>query len=58
MSIRYRDHWTIRRENNGPFTYSYVHDDYDGAPDGNDNRCGCTKSIAEAQEEIDEIEES
>jgi hypothetical protein len=34
--------------------YSFVHMDYDGAPDGNDNRCGCAQSIADAKQQIDE----
>lgn len=34
--------------------WSFVHEDYDGAPDGNDNRCGCAQSIADAKAQIDE----
>lgn len=34
--------------------YSFVHMDYDGAPDGNDNRCGDAQSIADAKAQIDE----
>jgi hypothetical protein len=36
------------------YGFSYSHDDYDGAPDANDNRCGVTGSLAEAKERIDE----
>lgn len=34
--------------------WSFVHEDYDGAPDGNDNRCGDAQSIADAKFQIDE----
>jgi hypothetical protein len=34
--------------------WSFVHEDYDGAPDGNDNRCGFAQSIADAKFNIDE----
>ena len=35
--------------------YTYAAEDYDGAEDGNDNRCGHTPDISEAKAEIDEI---
>ncbi len=34
--------------------YSYVHDDYDGSPDGNDNRCGFEKTIEDCKRAIDD----
>ena len=34
--------------------WSFVHRDYDGAPDGSDNRCGDAQSIADAKAQIDE----
>lgn len=38
------------------FQYAYCHDDYDGAPDANDNRCGHASSVEKAKEQIDECE--
>lgn len=35
------------------YNYIYIHDDYDGAKDARDNRCGYTKTIEEAKAEID-----
>lgn len=37
-------------------SYEYVHDDYDGAEDAEDDRCGYAKSIEQAKELIDEYE--
>ncbi len=37
--------------------YSFVHMDYDGAPDSNDRRCGTAQTIVEAKQLIDELEE-
>lgn len=34
--------------------YTYCHDDYDGAPDANDGRCGYAASIEACKVEIDE----
>jgi hypothetical protein len=34
--------------------WSFVHEDYDGAPDSNDNRCGFAQSVADAKSQIDE----
>lgn len=34
--------------------WHYVHKDYDGAPDGNDNRCGHAPSLEDAKAEIDD----
>lgn len=41
----------------GPqFAYTFSHDDFDGAPDADDNRFGYAASIEEAKAEIDEME--
>jgi hypothetical protein len=37
--------------------YEFVHDSYDGAPDSNDKRCGRARSLQEAMEQIDELED-
>jgi hypothetical protein len=37
-------------------SYAYVHDDYDGAKDARDSRCGHAHSVEEAKQEIDEYE--
>ena len=36
------------------FDWQWHHDDFDGAPDGNDNRCGASASIEAAEAAIDE----
>ena len=36
--------------------YAYSHDDYDGAEDANDSRCGHARSIEHAKQQIDEWE--
>jgi hypothetical protein len=41
----------------GPCKYEYVHDDYDGADDANDNRAGYARTVDEAKQQIDEYEE-
>jgi hypothetical protein len=38
------------------FAYQYVHDDFDGAEDANDHRCGHAPTIDECKAEIDEYE--
>ena len=56
--IWYRDKWRIYLHDNiGPHKWDFVHDDYDGAPDGNDNRYGHADSIEEAHRLIDALEE-
>ncbi len=35
--------------------FEFAHKDYDGAPDGNDNRCGHGDTIEECRELIDEL---
>jgi len=37
--------------------YDVVHDDYDGAPDGDDSRYFTAASVADAMATIDELEE-
>lgn len=34
------------------FDWEYWHDDYDGAPDANDHRCGFCKTEADCRKEI------
>jgi len=41
----------------GGYAYEYVHDDYDGAPDANDNRHGFAKTLDEAKYECDALDE-
>jgi hypothetical protein len=36
--------------------WHFVHDDYDGAPDGNDRRHGDAPSVEDAKRQIDDIE--
>lgn len=36
--------------------WAFVHDDYDGAPDGHDTRFGHASSLEECKAMIDEIE--
>lgn len=37
--------------------FQFWHDDYDGAPDANDNRCGTAATLDAAKAEIDMLEE-
>lgn len=37
--------------------YTFVHDDYDGAPNAGDHRCGFAESIEACKAVIDEIED-
>lgn len=37
--------------------YQFWHDDYDGAPDSGDTRCGSAPSVGEARSMIREYEE-
>lgn len=34
--------------------WDWWHDDYDGAPDSNDDRCGCAASLEDAKAAIDD----
>lgn len=49
--------WRIYVSGHGMFNYEFVHDDYDGADDSNDGRCGYGKSVEECKHEIDLREE-
>ncbi len=40
---------------NGYFKFDYTHDDYDGAPDSNDKRCGSANSFEEVIDQINEL---
>jgi hypothetical protein len=51
-NIQYRG-FEIHPGNNYEFPWSYVHEDYDGAPDGNDTRCGDELSIDDCKKAID-----
>ena len=37
--------------------YTYAAEDYDGAPDGGDDRCGWAATIEAAKEDIDALED-
>lgn len=37
------------------FDWEFHHEDYDGAPDGNDNRCGRGASAADCMSQIDDL---
>ena len=56
--IWYKEKWRIYLNDYvGPgdwsVAYSYCHDDYDGAPDGGDNRFGYASSVEGCKQEID-----
>jgi hypothetical protein len=60
--IEYRGYWIEYNPKPIPAScgvdWDWHHDDFDGAPDGNDNRCGCSASLDAAKTDIDEqIEE-
>ena len=42
--------------NGGVFPWEFVHDDYDGAPDAIDGRCGSGKTMEDCVEQIIEME--
>ena len=46
--------WKIYVANHCFVNYKYVHDDYDGAPDAGDNRCGHGQTVEACKAEIDE----
>lgn len=61
IKVRYGD-WTIRFDP-PPIPvrncdWAFVHEDFDGAPDSNDNRCGYGESPEDCIERIYEIEGS
>jgi hypothetical protein len=35
--------------------WDWWHDDFDGAPDSNDRRCGCSASLEASKADIDEM---
>ena len=37
--------------------YQFWHEDFDGAPDSGDNRCGTAETLKSAQFQIDDMEE-
>lgn len=49
--------WRIYRNRDAMFNrkWSFVHDDFDGAEDAEDNRCGCAVSPAECARAIEEL---
>ncbi len=54
--IWYRD-YRIYFSSSPIANYAFVHDDYDGAPDANDNRGGWGNSIEDCKAQIDDMEE-
>lgn len=52
-SIHYKPKPILERD----FDWDYVHEDYDGAPDSNDNRCGNAESFEACCEKIAEFED-
>lgn len=38
------------------YDWAFAHDDYDGAPDSGDMRCGVGPSIEDCKRQIDELE--
>lgn len=52
--------WRIYAESNGaaPLPFTFAHDDFDGAPDANDNRCGQGKSVQDCKAQIDDHEDA
>ena len=41
----------------GQQQFTFCHDDFDGADDSNDNRCGDAESEQDAKNQIDDMEE-
>ena len=52
--IWYRDKWRIYKSWSNFVNNEYVHDDYDGAEDSHDNRCGYGESVEACKAEIGE----
>lgn len=54
--IWFRDKWRLYLNDTYPedwrVTWFYIHDDYDGAPDGNDSRYGYAATEADCKQEI------
>jgi len=58
MIIQYKNYTITRAVNSWPYAnYEFVHDDYDGAPDAYDFRCGTASSAEECKELIDDMED-
>ena len=59
MIVRYKDYIISYDPKPIPprcFDWDFGHDDYDGAPDGNDYRCGNGDSIEHCKQQIDDME--
>jgi len=54
----WRGKWRIYLNDSGPYEarFAFVHDDYDGAEDSGDKRCGYAETQAECERQIDELE--
>lgn len=55
--VWHRNKWRIYLSDSiapASMRYEYVHDDYDGAPDANDSRCGHEASIDACKQAIDD----
>lgn len=48
------ERWNIYPSAPPSFMWSYTHDDFDGAPDGNDDRYGHADTLEDCIEEIEE----
>lgn len=53
---RWYGKWRIYLDPSPFGSYAFVHDDYDGAPDAHDNRCGHGRTLQDCITQIDEIE--
>jgi hypothetical protein len=60
--IWYKNYRIYLNDYSGPgdhlVQFAYSHDDYDGAPDGNDNRFGYAATVEACKSEIDNSEEA
>jgi hypothetical protein len=54
MRLVYREVWTISPSTHVFTNYTFIHDDYDGAPDGGDMRCGYGDSVENCMKQIDD----
>lgn len=48
--------WRIFHSHTHFYDFAFCHDDYDGAEDAKDDRCGYANTVEEAKAEIDEWE--
>lgn len=53
--IWYRDKWRIYPGNTVFAAWVFSHDDFDGAPDSGDGRCGYGDAIEDCKRDIDEM---